>query len=469
MIELALLAALGATAGLLLFALFVHLERTGRAVAVVGVILATVVVDAATFPGFERPGGLLHPSFGGLSFRLPELLIALAIAARVAARQAPRSIGVSLLPWVVFTLWYAGSGVIGLVTGNRFDLVIFEAKVLVYLVGGLALAAGVPAADYLRVLPTWLRRAAIGALVMVVLDQAGVSLDLANPIQPLEQFGEIGGDAASIFAALGVLSLVLGAAQRRGRGRWLLTAAPLLLAPFTTEQRAALVGLAVAMLVVVLAWAFPIAHRGLVATPTEVVIVVLGGIAFLILPVVGSAVAVEQAPVTPFTEELTSAFTSRAKAQSAESRENQWNEATLLVAEHPLVGHGLGKEYWYYEQGPDEMWQSNITHNIGFDVAMRSGLLGLAFLLVAFGSALVDAARSVVRQQEPEVIALALACVSLTAGLLAKGMVESILEKYLLATTLGLLLGIARAASTHHAASSPSDEVARHEWSRAWS
>jgi hypothetical protein len=52
------------------------------------------------------------------------------------------------------------------------------------------------------------------------------------------------------------------------------------------------------------------------------------------------------------------------------------------------------------------------------------------------------------RHPDLVVAALGLAAVAAVAGILGKGMVESIFEKYRLATLLGLFLGAARSAAT---------------------
>lgn len=430
---------------------FMSLERRGRRVTVMMFVWAVLAVDAAMYPGFDDPAGLLHPTFGSFSFRLPEILITMALLARLLASGSPRTIGLPMLAWVAFAGWYATAGVVGLLSGHPVEIVAFEAKAIVYLVGGIALAAGVPLRDYVardglpRLLP-WMSGLAASFLV---LDQLGVSQDVAIPLVPLQRFGEMDTDASSIFAVFGIIAVMLGAAGPRGSSRSLLVAAPLLLAPFATEQRAALLGVAVSIAAIAVCWFLaPTVRRNLSVTPTELTLLALGIVGMVLLPTIGRATVEPAEAVLPFSGEVRTAFQSPAKLQSSQSRQNQWRAATRLAGDRPVSGWGLGMHYSYFERGPDQFWRSNITHNVPLDVWLRSGLVGVVLLaagLAASASGVVPLLR---RAHDPFRVALAVACAAAASGLLAKAMVESIFEKYLLVTTLGLLLGTLRATVT---------------------
>lgn len=427
---------------------FLSLERRGRAASVVGWVWGIVILDAASQPGFERGVGVFHPQVGDISFRLPEVAITAALVARVLARGGPRRVDPAMLLWGAFAVWYCTAGLIGAVGGHKVELVFFEAKVVVYLVGGLVLAAGVPVREHLDYLPRLARRSSVVATLVIVLDQAGVSVTAALPLFPLDRLGEMGGDAASVFVAIGVMTLLVGATQEDGRGEWVVVAAPLVLAPLATDQRAAMLGLALSFAVIAIAWTRPWAHRGMRVTPTELVLVALALVAFVTLPSLGGAVIEQRPTPTPFSDELRVAFEGQAKLQSAESRRNQWAKARTLIAERPLIGHGLGTEYRYYEQGPDEVWQSNLTHNVPFDVLMRSGAIGFGLLLAALAVSLAGGVRVLRRSVDSGVAAMALACTAVVIGLAGKSLVESLFEKYLLATVIGLVLGTLRSCDT---------------------
>ncbi len=432
-----------------LFIWFLRLERHGGAISLVIFTWAVLLLDAAVYPGFDSPAGILHPTVSGVSFRLPDVILPLALLARLAVRGWPERIGVSLLWWAAFAVWYAFQGVVGTINGHPLELVLFEAKAIVYVAGGILLAAGVPASEYVsrRGLPRLVKAASVLAVVLLVTDQLGVSVVADIPLFPLERLGEMGAAAASLFATLGVIAFTMAACTTERQGL-LLAAAPLLMCPLASEQRAALLALLVALVVLAVTWLVTRERRRFTITPTEAALLGLAVLALFLAPSLGRGATAQVPAVNPFAEELRASFTSRAKAQSAESRANQWAKASEMVRDRPFLGWGLGKEYWHYEEGPDEFWKSNITHNVGLDVWLRSGVLGLGLLLVALGGSLADAPRTWRSHRDPKAAALALACAAGAIGLLARGMVESILEEYLLATTLGLLLGTVRAAAT---------------------
>jgi O-antigen ligase len=86
--------------------------------------------------------------------------------------------------------------------------------------------------------------------------------------------------------------------------------------------------------------------------------------------------------------------------------------------------------------------QSKLTHNILLDLALRTGVVGLILFVVAVALTFRDGVRTWLRQSDDRIAALALACTAALAALLAKGMVESLFEKYRLAVFLGLLVGV---------------------------
>jgi hypothetical protein len=75
------------------------------------------------------------------------------------------------------------------------------------------------------------------------------------------------------------------------------------------------------------------------------------------------------------------------------------------------------------------------------------GVIGLSLFLLALGWSLRNGL--VVVRHDPDDVAAALCAglLAVVAGLLAKGMVESILEKYRIAVLLGLALGALRGAA----------------------
>ena len=84
---------------------------------------------------------------------------------------------------------------------------------------------------------------------------------------------------------------------------------------------------------------------------------------------------------------------------------------------------------------------TDVTENIGLDLWMRSGLIGLGLFVLALFFSLFDGLQAWRLHPDRMVAVLALALVAVVVGFVAKGMVESIFEKYRLATMLGLSLG----------------------------
>ena len=91
---------------------------------------------------------------------------------------------------------------------------------------------------------------------------------------------------------------------------------------------------------------------------------------------------------------------------------------------------------------------TDLTENIGLDLWLRTGLIGLALFLAAIVVSLVNGFATWRLHPDRMVAVLALALVAVVVGFIAKGQVESIFENYRLATVLGLSLGMLRSAVT---------------------
>jgi O-antigen ligase len=422
-------------------------RRSGSSANAVTVIVALLVLESALYPDpTGLPTGIFHPQVGNLSFRLFDVLIPLALAARLAVRRPPRALPVALLLWVTFLVWLVCAGVIGLFGANSLTLVAFQAKAILYL-GLMALAMDVAPSEWLEgPRPRWLLGASsVVAAVLVVTDQTGVSVTFENPVLPLAGFGAVGTDVATIFATFAVIAVVVGACSSERR-MWLLAAAgPLSVAPLVGDQRAALVGLVVSAAAV--AVAAPFAWRHMRTTGVEMALAVMAAGCLLLVPVAVSGAMGAPNPRLPLAGTLEQTFLSRGKQLSGEDRINQWTQARGLVAQRPVIGWGLGEQYSYYSPGSFEFVETELTHNIFGDLILRTGLVGLLLFLAAVFATVRDAFLVWVRSAEPLVAALGLACFGALAGMVAKGMVESLFEKYRLAILLGILIGMTSSLS----------------------
>jgi O-antigen ligase len=268
---------------------------------------------------------------------------------------------------------------------------------------------------------------------------------------PLKTFGELGTDAATLFVAIGIIGLVLELAKKRRSGATLLSVVPLLLSAFFAHQRAVLLMLGAAAVVVVAAAFGSTARKRLRVGAGEVVVAALAVVGVVlglaIVPAVTAERSVTQSPViATLTKNFGLTLNSQAKAESAQSRINKWGVAWDLAKQDPILGHGLGVTYSYYFPGPNQYVRTDLTENIGLDLWLRTGLIGVVLFLVALLVSLANGLTVWRAHPDTTVAVLALGLVAAVVGLIAKGQVESIFENYRLATVLGLTLGMLRSA-----------------------
>jgi O-antigen ligase len=443
-----------ALAAVSLFWSFVRLERAGHSVWTVLLVLWILVLDASLYADpNEVPVGLFHPGVGrdpdptdeilesAISFRLVDLVIPIAVGARLYARGLPERIRMSSVWLLAFFAWLVGAAVIGVLNANASNLIAFELKALIYL-GIFGLVASVPIRTFVegRGLPLLIYGSATIAAALIVMDGMSLSFALDLPLLPLPHVGTMGADAAGIFVPLGVIAFCLALVSAQRRLRLFVAAGPLLLSPVVASQRAAIITLVVALGVFALG-AFA-TRRRVQARPTEFALLgtLVLGLAFL--PPAASLALGSHDARFPFEAEVEETFTSRAKQQSAQSRVNQWRKAGELIEERPVTGWGLGKTYIHYDAGHYQFFETNYTHNIGGDLLIRTGAIGLMLFTFAVVLALLDGLAAWLRHPDDTAAVLAFGAVAIISGLLARGMVESLFEKYRLATMLGITLGI---------------------------
>lgn len=444
------LVGIAAAAGWVLFTWCVAQERRGRAIDVVVLVFALVVVESVLWPNQQDvPSGPFNIGVGGYSVRLPDVLLPLALAARLTAVGRPRRVGWPAFWLMTFLAWYAALGVVGLLEGHRVNEVVFEAKAILYVGGAFALAVGVPAADYfdLRRLPRLVLPAAAIAALLVFTAQRNQVIDLPVP-GGAPQFGEVGADLASVFVALGLFALALEFARRPPRLAVIAGGTVLLVSAFFAEQRAALLGLAVSFGALGLAWAGKAGRRRFSVTPTELMLTALAVVTLFLVPSVLNALTGKyvEDPL-PLADTLDATFFGEGNEQSAQQRVGQLDVVREMFRHRPVSGYGLGREITYYATGLGRFETIALTHNIYTDLLMRTGVVGLGLFVVPMVMLLLDARRTWRTAIDERVAVVALVFGAIAVGLLAKGGVESILEKVRLAVLLGLVLGAARSAA----------------------
>ena len=291
----------------------------------------------------------------------------------------------------------------------------------------------------------------LGIAVLWMLSMSMNQTSISVPALGVPHLGPIGADASSVLAALGTIAILVAACVRaRHRLVIVLASLPLLLAPIASTQRASIIALCASAGVVLVAAFGSTWRRRITITPTEAILTLLG----LLVPVLAYVIVQWNAgrPILPQTF-VETAFESTGNQQSAEARKLLWEEGRELAAQHPFLGNGLGTQFSVPRIGSDTAWVDGAFHNIGFDLVVRSGFVGAALFIVVMVVFVRDAWRAWRGSVQPRDAALALAAVAITAGFLAKGAVESVLEKGKLATLVGLAFGtVARIAAASNEA-----------------
>lgn len=424
---------------------FIQLERQGRPLVVLVFLVWLLVVESVLYysPNLVLVG-IFHPDVGGVSFRLFDLLVPAAVLARLLSGR-PQRMHWAALAWLPFLAWLGASAVLGAMRGNTMQYLTFEAKLGIYL-ALVFLAAEIPPRTVLESVAV--RRLVIGSAIVATLLTAtaliGLEIAIPIPLLPIEALGRFGSDIASVFVAMGLVCLVVGLCTERGRGGMFLTSVPLIVCCFAVSQRAAIVALIVS--IAMLAVLIPLAWRRLRTTVTEMTVVSAVALAITMFPVVLPAVSESRPGALPFAGPVATAFTSRAKQLSGEDRVNQWKKASRVIEQRPVFGHGLGVTYVYWDPGFFQFKEAFLTHNIVGDLLIRTGAVGLLLFALAAFSGIGVGISGWLRVPDARIAALALGCAAAVTGILAKGLVESIFEKYRLSMFLALLIGIAIAS-----------------------
>jgi O-antigen ligase len=431
-----------------LFALFNLLQSRGQSAAIVGIVFAIVLLEAVIYSDqVHVPTGLFHPQYRKQTFRLVDILVPVAIlVCLLRPRFAPTSPVV--LVWLAFLVWLGTAGVVGAYEGNPLSIVAFQGKAIIYL-SAFLIAASVPIEQYLAPgrLERYLGAAAGMALFITLTDLAGVAVTKNLPLLPLEDFGVMGSDAATMFSGLGVIALAVGLlddSRRSHRMRLLASAAVLLATPAFADQRAAFIALGLAVVIVVAG--LLISRRTITVKPVEAMLAAIAVVGLLLISTVPAVLANKPVKL-PLQDQLTNTFGSYEEVLTTQDRVNQWTQARPLILDRPIYGHGLGAQYVFWNQGFYEFTQTDLTHNIFVDLLLRSGAVGLGLFLLAFVVTSGALARAWWSARSNRAAAFALGVGAAVIGLVGKGMAESIFEKYRLAIVLGLGIGVMIAAA----------------------
>jgi O-antigen ligase len=468
-VNLAHLAKLGfaAAAAIAVLVVFYRLERRGRSIVVAQTIVVVLVLDASLY-STTAPTTLIsvfHLSFGGQNIRLTQVLLLLALIAKLCARGWPRRLDAASGWWLAFFVWYASAAFVGLSNGNAKALVVSRAFLVIEAGGMIVLTSSVSIEEWLsdRGLARLLRVVGVIAGVMFVLATTHVRINAHLPYLPLAGFGDLGPDAATIFLSLGLIGLAMEATRRKRRRGVLLSSAVLVVAHSASAQRATRLDLVVAVVVFVLIVLLPRRRRFFVRGG-ELVLVALAIMAVFAAPVFARAVR-DNADTSvlasvPIVSTAAHVASTSYRQGSVQSRYNEWAVAFPLIRQSPLTGYGLGETFTHYDVGTRSFITYDITNNIGLDLLVRTGAAGLALFLMALITTMAAGWRAWRDSPVDESALLAAMASAVLLGLLGKGMVESILNEYHLTPLLGLIVGLILASGLGVSRSSPAAPAA---------
>lgn len=419
-------------------------EGTGDRLAAVHLVLVVLVVDASLFPAGGSSTGVFVLPVNDRTTNVLLLLVPLLLVMRWSTGRDSLGVTTLGLAWTAFLSWMLIEGAAGQLADSGTASVLEQVKGLTALAATAWLVAGTPAPDLAG--PRGIRRvvwwAAPLAVAVTVTSKAGVSLNGSYGVFTGVDTGQLGADAATIFACLGLLGLAITLGSEIGQRDGLLPSVVLLVVPVFSGQRASVLGL-VAGLAALLAWV-------LIGEGRHVLRLRAPERGAILLTVLAAAALLAGAQAAghgfdPSKTTVVTSFTSAGKVDSAVSRLDQWRVASDLVRQHPVLGWGLGKQYDYVEQiqgVPPSLVRSDLTHDIFLDVTLRAGAVGLVLLVVALCVAVAVGIRRQRRPRERVVSALGAAGAAVLVELTVRGAVESIFEKQRLVLLLGLTLGL---------------------------
>lgn len=438
---------IGLIAGSILFGWFVRLQATGRDQTILAVLFAVVIVEALMNSSVFRvqEGGIFRPVIAGQDFRPPDLVLVVAMgAAVVSTTWAPRFTSV-VTSWGLFALWYTAATVAGVMYGFPFSESLYQGKAAFYLFGGAIVAARV---DVPRLvadprLVRWQAVVAFAGAGFVLTTLLGLFTPVDLPGVKIEELGRLSDDAITILVGLGLTFLLVSACGARRSVAVTAACCVLVAAPFAANQRGSFVGLAGSLVVVVVGL---LGREGRQRIRVSGVDAAVFGAAILLVGLVGLVAGGSAGEVVTRFDDT---FFAEGESRTASVRVDAWKQSIDAWQERPFFGQGNGLRLAVDsgEASGRATEELVITaHNVLIDVGSRSGLIGVGLLLGACWLTGRAVARVWRRHPDDAVAALTLGAGSMIAGIMAKGMVESVFEKFRFAVIIGVCIGLIAAA-----------------------
>lgn len=416
---------------------FYLLEIEGKRHTIFVVLAIVFLVEAVIAGGGASvPVGILRPQFGGQDFRPPDLVIVAAIGAHLLAARIGR-LGPLTFAWFPFVAIYFGGVAVGLMNAQPADLVLFEGKSLLYIVGGALIASGADLERLMASIGTVGLVLASAVLFAMFLRTAGIELSISTPVQQLPGFGALSNDTITIFVAMGAIVIVAESVRANPSYLRLGAGVVLLLAPVAAQQRASYLSLAASLSVLIFLVAGRTWRERSSIRPVQLGLVTA---VLTVVLLVGYLASNSSGVVVSSVED---AFTGVGNAQSADARTSLYDEAWAMVGEDPIFGTGVGAVV------TTTVVTGELTtpaHNIFLEMLMRVGAVGLTTLVIAVGVTWSVSLRVWRWAADARIAAVGASVIIAFAAVLAKAMVEPALSKFRLALFLGIALGCLAAA-----------------------
>ncbi len=433
---------------------FIKLETEGRRHVVVRILLALLLLEMVVQPdAFRTPIGLFRLPLGPFDARPADIVIPLALIARTLTSKVPRYVSAPVLMWFCFIVWYSTAGPIGYSGGHSVPMVIAQLRGPLVGVCVMIIVAGVDVNKLLG--GDWLPRVgrAVGIVgaILVFTHFAELSLTLDAPIIGFRALGALGADARTMFPILGVMAIVAEVSGGRRRLMVVLPALALVAAPIAETQGGPYLAVLVLLLLLTLVALGSTWRRRVQLTAVDV------GFVFSLFLIVGAVSVFASGGASPaFVDQFEEAVLSDTQATTTNERFQLWSEATDVITASPITGAGLGVQGTIERKFPAPE-VTTAFHNVLFDIAARSGVVGLGFFLLALVMTVRSAARVWERHEDSVIAGLAMTSMLGAFAILGRALVSSSFEHTRVTVGLFLLIGLVL-ASEKTLYSSPSDD-----------
>lgn len=416
---------------------FASLEARGERHTILVVLGIVVLVEAVLAgPASEVPRGILRPEVAGQDFRPPDAIIVAALAARILNLRGHKVSGMALL-WTGFLVVYITSAAVGILNGFPVVEVLFQGKGAFYLVGGMAIASGASPTKLSESIGKLSIVAAVIVFLAFLVEASGVRIAFAIPGQRFNRLGNLSNDSITLMILIGVLALIIEATREKPRMLYIGSGLVLMLSPAAGHQRASYLVLAGALVMMGLLFA---TSKWKDRSPVTLVEVVLGFSVLIALAGVNFVINDGADIVAPIED----AFSGAAEQRSAESRFSLADQAIDKIQERPILGWGTGiKVVRQAELSNKEV--AAAAHNLILDLGMRVGAIGFSLFVAAVAATIMAGYRMWKEADSNTVAAVAAAATICMLAVITKGMVEPALDKFRLAMSLGISVGLVMA------------------------